>query len=233
MVRERADAGDVYRSVRAVFCELVHRRPATDLARAVSASPQWTVHDVLAHVVGLVADLNAARFPTDGAGDAWTAQQVESRRPRTRTRDELCAEWEREAPAFEAGLRLFGYETGCHFVADLVVHLHDVQEALGEEPSKDPVVLAVALDHYCGFLTEAMGNMGTVCVRAGTDEWLVGAGPTFAEVDAPAYDLLRCLSARRSRREMEALPWRGEAGVFLDGFEAALPGSYSLPASPQ
>ena len=44
-----------------------------DVNHVVPATPAWTVHDVLAHVIGLAADLNAQRFPEDEGGVAWSA----------------------------------------------------------------------------------------------------------------------------------------------------------------
>ena len=69
----------------------------------------WTVRDVVAHVVGIAADLNAGRFGS-GSADDWAAEQVRSRKDRSV--DELSDEWDLEAPRFEDGLRLFGYELG-------------------------------------------------------------------------------------------------------------------------
>ena len=53
-----------------------------ELQALVPATPEWRVRDVLAHVVGLAADLNAQRFPAadDAGGSAWAAQQVAARR---------------------------------------------------------------------------------------------------------------------------------------------------------
>ena len=51
-----------------------------ELQALVPATPEWRVRDVLAHVVGLAADLNAQRFPAadDAGGSAWAAQQAVS-----------------------------------------------------------------------------------------------------------------------------------------------------------
>jgi len=225
--RSRPDPGTVYAAVRARFAATVESCRADELATIVPATPDWSVRDVLAHVVGLAADLNAARFPAGGDGEAWTAAQVTARRKAAL--GDVLAEWEREGPAFEDGLRLFGYELGAHFVADLVVHLHDVEEALARPPLADDEVLVVALDHYCGFLDDAMQLAGSVVLRTVVEEWQLGDGPVVAELTCPAYDLLRTVAARRSRQLVSELPWAGDVRAFLDAFESALPGSYSLP----
>src|SRR5690242_12321252 len=129
MVPERdVDCAALYEQERRKFIAL--QRSLDDAGRAtpVPATPGWTVHDVLAHVVGITADLNAAEFGS-GDPDAWTAAQVDTRRDRTV--DELAAEWDREADRFETGLRLFGYEIGSHYLGDLLQHVADVRHALG------------------------------------------------------------------------------------------------------
>ncbi|MFM2077448.1 MAG: hypothetical protein RJA49_1338, partial [Actinomycetota bacterium] len=75
------DTGDVYESVRQAFLRMLHAAPSSALATAVPATPAWTVKDVVAHVVGLAADLNALHFPDadDIGGDRFSARQVSSR----------------------------------------------------------------------------------------------------------------------------------------------------------
>jgi hypothetical protein len=199
----------------------------------VPATPAWSVRDVLAHVVGLAADLNAQRFPetADAAGDAWTARQVE--RGRGRPIDDLCKEWDREAPVFEEGLRLFGYEMGSHFVADLHAHYQDVRGAVGAPPETDELTVRVALDHYAGsvngLLTEA--KWGTLDVVAGGETDRLGAdGRHRARLHATPFEVLRLLSGRRSERQIRALAWEGDLDALLELLRCGLPGGYSLPA---
>ena len=146
------DTGDIYERTRARFvCTVRHLQPR-EVATPVPATPAWMVGDVLAHVVGLATDLNAQRFPDvdDIGGTAWTTRQVDTRR--TTSIADLVDEWDREAPVFEDGLRLFGYEEGSHFVADLHAHHQDVRGALGLSRDEDPITVSVALDHYLGFI---------------------------------------------------------------------------------
>jgi hypothetical protein len=115
------------------------------LARTVPATPAWSVRDAVAHVVGIAHDLNAQRFDVTDP-DTWTARQVRERRDASI--DDLEAEWDREAPRFEDGLRLMGYEVGNHFVGDLLQHLADIEHAAGLDPIDDDEALAVGLDFY-------------------------------------------------------------------------------------
>ena len=56
----RADAGVVYERVRRDFVGLLASCSEQELATPVPATPEWRVRDVLAHVVGLAADLALA-----------------------------------------------------------------------------------------------------------------------------------------------------------------------------
>ena len=93
--------GVFYEEERLAFVSRLRSLSAERLATVVPATPLWTVREVLAHVVGITADLNAQQFG-DGDGDAWTLRQVASRRECSV--DDLVVEWDREAPVFEAGL---------------------------------------------------------------------------------------------------------------------------------
>jgi len=53
------DTGDVYERVREDFVATVSALSDDELTLPVPATPSWSVRDVLAHVVGLAADLNA------------------------------------------------------------------------------------------------------------------------------------------------------------------------------
>jgi len=229
----RVDTGALYERTKANFVATVSALPDASLQLRVPATPAWSVRDVLAHVVGLAGDLNAQRFPEPGdAGDAWTDRQVQ--RGRGRPIDDLRAEWDREAPAFEEGLRAFGYEMGSHFVADLHAHFQDVRGAVGAPRESDELTVRVALDHYVGFvnglLTEA--SWGTIeLVTGGDTEQLGGTGDYRARLGAPPFEVLRSLSGRRSARQIRALDWEGDVDAFLTLLQTGLSGGYSLPVA--
>ncbi len=173
----------MYEHVRARFATLLRSLDATQLATRVPATPAWDVHDVVAHLVGLAADLNAQRFPTDDddGGAAWNDAQISSRR--SASLEELLDEWDREGPVFAAGLQLFGRETECHFVGDLVTHVLDVAEALHTSIDLGDDAIAMAVEHYTAFVEERLAE----------------AGGTMPSVVAGLHPLerLRLLSARR------------------------------------
>jgi hypothetical protein len=81
VVPERdVDCGELYEQVRQRFLEVERSCDATARATVVPATPAWTVHDVLSHLVGITVDLNAGNFGGTLDPDAWTAAQVDARR---------------------------------------------------------------------------------------------------------------------------------------------------------
>ncbi len=208
------DCGARYEAARGRFVTLVEGLGEDELAAMVPATPDWSVRDVLAHVVGIAADLNTGDLSSVDP-DTWTATQVASRR--SRSIGEIVAEWDREAPTFEDGLRLFGYEIGSHFVADLHAHLQDVRAALGLPPDRDEPTVRVALDFYLDSWDHELvaSSLGAVRVEADGEVRVVGAGEVVASVSGPAFELLRALSGRRSAAQIGALGWTGDAATFV------------------
>lgn len=226
------DPGSVYERTRRAVVATVGGLTDSQLRVSVPAAPEWRVRDVLAHVVGLTADLNAQRFPDaeDVGGAAWAQRQVADRRETAI--DDILAEWSRESPIFEEGLRLFGYEEGSHFVADLHAHHQDIRGALGLPADDDELTVAVALDHYLGFLDQmlAAAGWGTLEVVAGKEQRsLGGVGPHHARMAGSAFEMLRCCSARRSARQIRLLALQGDVEPLLSLLQAGFTGGYALP----
>jgi uncharacterized protein (TIGR03083 family) len=219
-----ADPAHLYRLEREALLALLRSLSEEQLRRTVPATPAWSVHDVVAHVVGITADLNAQEFGS-GDPDAWTAAQVATRSDRTV--DELAAEWAHESAQFEDGLRAFGYDMGSHFLGDLLQHAQDVRSALDLERVPDDDSLAVALDHYLDTFHLALvaAGVGSVSVGLADDEWALGSGPVVAALRTGRFEAFRCLGGRRSATQVRALDWTGDV-------EAVLPlvSPYGLPA---
>lgn len=205
----------MYEVERAAFIAFLLGQPRDRLDVMVTATAGWAVRDVLAHLVGIAADLNAQRFG-NGDGDAWTAAQVVSRRGQSL--DALAVEWDREAPTFENGLRLFGYTFAAHYLADLLQHVIDVHAALDGAWVPVDQHLAVALDFYLTSFEDALGvaGAGAVDVRAGHEQWRLGNGDPIASVTASPFELFRALGGRRTRQEIRSLGWDGHVDDVVD-----------------
>jgi uncharacterized protein (TIGR03083 family) len=226
IIERPVDCGQLYEAERRALLDLVRSLPDEQLHRTVPATPAWTVHDVVAHVVGITADLNAGRFGTD-APDTWTAQQVQSRSDRSVA--DLAQEWDAEAPRFREGLALFGYEMGSHFLGDLVQHVADVHHALGRpRRPDDDEALVVALDFYLDSFHQSLldAGVGTVVAVIDGERWELGAGEVVAEVTVGRFELFRALGGRRSAAQIRSLTWTGDVDRV-----AGLVSRYGLPAT--
>ena len=183
------------------------------------ACPEWTVHDVVAHVTGIAADLVAQRL--DGVGtDAWTSAQVDSRRDRTI--EQIVDEWTSIAPQFESGLDLLGPGAGQPSVSDLTIHEHDARGALNAPGNRESDGIAVAFEYYAQSLGARVTEHGLPALRliGDGDEQVAGDGEPTATVRATRFDLVRTLSGRRSSAQVRALDWTGDPTPYLDVISA-------------
>ncbi len=211
MVRD-LDYGSEYATARRAMIELVRAHP-DELGTRMQATPDWVVKDVLAHVVGATADANAGNV-ADIGGDEWTNAQVEARSEATV--EELIAEWEREAPAFEDGLRALG-TIAVIAVADLTSHEHDARHALAHPGGRDTERTKIAYEYYVDALAQRIGDEGLPALRlvADGDDFIAGDGEPAATLSASRFELLRALTGRRSAAQVADLPWTGDSAPYL------------------
>jgi uncharacterized protein (TIGR03083 family) len=213
------DVGTVYGSCRERLSALVRELDDAQAAAVVPATPAWTVHDAVAHLVGITADLNAGKL--DGVGsDDWTAAQVDARRDVPMA--ELIAEWNAAAPQFEASITAIGGVMAAMAVADVWNHEQDIRGALGVEGGHDPAAEKLAIEGYAGLRTgtlEAAG-LGPLRLRAGAEEWLIGDGEPAATVTAEPFELARLICIRRTADEARAYLWEGDAEPYVRVFTA-------------
>ncbi|MEZ0366251.1 maleylpyruvate isomerase family mycothiol-dependent enzyme [Mycobacterium sp. pUA109] len=193
----------MYRAARRRVADLVSTLRDDQRRTPVPATPGWTVHDVLAHLVGGAADLASGRL--DGApGDAWTSRHVAERRHHSVA--ELLAEWERIGPAVESGLATAQF-SGPNLAGDVIGHEADLHEALGlARPDRA---------HWQPVLEVMMALVGRR-LRHGTalvirdehgQQWRCGSGDPETLLRADGYELLRGAFSRRSQRQIAAWDW--------------------------
>src|SRR3954466_6004242 len=112
------EVADAYAGCRQRIGDLTRDLDEAHAASTVPTCPKWSVHDVIAHVSGVVDDVLAGRL--DGiASEPWTTAQVDARRARSIV--EMLAEWDAAAPLFEGMLDEIGTR-GRQAVADVVTH---------------------------------------------------------------------------------------------------------------
>jgi uncharacterized protein (TIGR03083 family) len=120
------DWGEVYRANIDAVTALAAGLSTEQLSTRVPATPDWTVHDVLAHLAGSPADALSGRM--DGApGPDWTERHVGERA--AHTTDDIVAEVRSTIDAVVASLD--GNDRPA-LVWNAAVHHADLHEALGK-----------------------------------------------------------------------------------------------------
>jgi uncharacterized protein (TIGR03083 family) len=207
----------LYAEGRRRISELVSGLGEEEAATPVPACPEWSVHDVVAHLTGVCADILGGNL--DGvATDHWTAAQVEARR--NRTIDEVVAEWSQLALQVEAMADNFG-AAGNQLVADLTTHEHDVRGALGRPGARDSGGVMVAVDFLISGLDQSITarHLAPLELRAGGRSWTVGGGEPAGRLEAEAFELMRALTGRRSRRQIRVLGWTVDPAPYFPAFQ--------------
>jgi len=205
----------VYRDARGRLTRLVGALTGEQLRTPVPATSAWTVHELVAHLVGGAADTASGRL--DGApGDEWTARHVAERRQRPV--GELLAEWELVGPTVE--LSLTGEVRGPNLAADIICHEGDLHEALGL-PRPDRHHWQSVLEAMMGLLGRRLRQPGTLVIRDEQDqEWRFGGGDPHTLLSSDGYELLRGTFSRRSQRQIAGWNWTPTPAARIHRFGA-------------
>jgi uncharacterized protein (TIGR03083 family) len=188
-----APLGELYRASRERICALV---VDADPTCVVPATPLWNVHDVVAHLAGIVDDAISGNM--EGVTtDPWTAAQVE--RGRGRPVAELVSVWCDSAPLVEATLS--GSPGGSYdrAVLDILTHEADLSHALGVTAQLPSDALA-----WAAAVLEATFHAGVA------DTGLDAVG-----VQATDWEWFRGRLGRRTEAEVTALAWSADPAPYL------------------
>jgi uncharacterized protein (TIGR03083 family) len=190
------DLGDAYRASRLRVAELVDDSLA---ARPVPATPEWNVHDVVAHLAGVMNDIAGGN--TEGAATTpWTAAQVERGRDKTVAR--VVDEWSKGAADFEMFLSSPAGVNAGACVVDVHAHETDLRVAFGLEPDVPDDVVA--------WVAELM--------REDFDRRVAAAGLPAVTIDVSDFELFRGRLGRRTREQVSAFGWSADPAPYLDTF---------------
>jgi uncharacterized protein (TIGR03083 family) len=205
------DLGGAYRGVRERTTALVRDTSPAQLAAIAPATPEWRVRDVLAHMVGVPADVLAGRL--EGvASDAWTAAQVD--RYRDADIDAMLDEWADTSEQVEPMIPDFGVMAG-QAITDVATHEHDIRHALGAAGARDSDAVLIGSVWMAQWMAKAYTDAGDGPLRIETDLWAhtYGEGEPGTTLRVPAFELLRAGTGRRSAEQIEAFAWEGPARV--------------------
>jgi len=200
---------DAYRALRERVSEIVRAADSAALEAVAPATPEWRVRDVLAHMVGVNTDILTGTL--DGvASDAWTAAQVATRRDWPI--EQMLEEWAESASQVEANAPILGPAVG-QWVFDACTHEHDVRQALGAPGARDSGAVAIGFDWATDRLADTLDHQDALGLVLHTEagDKPVGAGAPATGVHTSRFEIVRAMTGRRSRAQVEAYGWDGPA----------------------
>jgi uncharacterized protein (TIGR03083 family) len=191
----------IYRGARERVRAIARTLTSDQLRVRVSATPKWTVHELIAHVVGVASDATSGRM--DGAiSEAWTERHVAERRDRELS--DLLAEWESLAPAADAQLARTTRVPNMAY--DLACHEGDLREALGlprlERSAWEPL-----LDGFANALGNQIGQPRLEIRDETGSIWTFGSGEPKTVLRLAGYEIVRAVFSRRSQRQIAGWDW--------------------------
>jgi uncharacterized protein (TIGR03083 family) len=212
---------------------LVESLDESDLATRVPACPLWSVGDLVAHVVGVAEDAaRGAYFPDamhawedpalSRAREAWTAGHLV--RHADRSRDGLLRGLHRHGCQLVTAMRRGDGDQAdapawlvVAPAADLAAHLADLREALDLPPETESAAVRLAFAAYRDWLRQRLAEVGLpgITLSNGDHDWTLGREPTAGRVTAPAYELFRMITGRRSAEQIRGYEWTTDATPYL------------------
>lgn len=211
------DRGDLYRQGRERLTELAGTLTDLELHTPVPGCPGWDVHDVLAHLAGIVADATSGNM--DGVRtDPWTARQVADRRSVPTA--EVLAEWARLAPRLEPVITKAAISD---IVVDVTTHEHDIRGAVGRPGARDAPVIGIVAGWLLDRFDAQVRAAGLPAVRVNDRVCGPDEGEPTASLTASEFELVRACVGRRSVAQLAAMGWSGDPSPYLEHFTVFAP----------
>jgi uncharacterized protein (TIGR03083 family) len=200
-----------YRQVRDNVTRWVAEIPGLDRIQ-VPACPEWTVRDVVAHLVEIGWKV-ASRSGRTGSQPPFPGADAEP--------GELVRTWHAVAASID---HVLPHQPGLRsqiLVMDALTHELDIRQALGLPAPDDHPAMRGALDLLVLGFGRSLRQHGLPALRIETPGalWLAGAGEPVASITAGRYDLYRSLAGRRTPKQIAGLAWSSPAGPWLPAFE--------------
>jgi uncharacterized protein (TIGR03083 family) len=202
--------------------DLVADLPPNRAALMVPACPDWTVRDLLAHMVGLGADVVAGDEPDDH-NSTWTGKHVTERADHDVAA--LVAEWQAVAEPLRAWMRANNVRP----LGDVIIHEQDLRGALGAPGAQDTPGLQAIRERFASRFAGRVADRPPIALMGEHWTWISDGAPEDAAVvvRAPDFDLARALVTRRSAAQLHGWTARGDVSPYLDAFAMLGP----LPAA--
>ena len=209
------DAAVEWAEAQARVIELTGGLSEQALATTVPACPDWTAQDLLAHMIGVDADILAGNGD-DGDLDGWTQAQVDSRRGQDR--DALHQEWRGMTESVQQYMR----EKDTRPLGDVIIHEQDLRGALDVAGARSTDGLAALRDRMADGFDQAVSDAGLAPVQLVSETWThsTGEGEPGLVLTASEFDLTRALMTRRSAAQLRSWTTSGAVEPYLASFGA-------------
>jgi len=193
--------------------DLVADLPPERAELRVPACPDWTVRDLLSHMVGLGVDVVAGDEPDDH-NETWTGRQVQTRRGHDVAA--LVAEWQ----AVAGPLRDWMRANNVRPLGDVIIHEQDLRGALGVPGGQDSEGVRAIRERFVGRFAPRVADLPPIALVGDTWTWVSRGSAEEAEVvlRASDFDLARALVTRRSANQLRSWTVRGDVTPYLDAF---------------
>ena len=193
------------------------RMTAEEAERTVPATSDWTIRQLLSHMVGVDKDALDGEVPED-LNPSWTEHHVDDRKDKTV--EQILAEWVELKPRVEEALRTQPAEEVGSLVVDAWVHEQDLRSVEGVRPDgRDHGAVDVTLGGFVDMgvgAACASGDCPPLRLIAEDFDTTVGEGEPAATVTAPSkWELSRGLGGRRSAAQVRAWDWQGDPEPYL------------------
>jgi uncharacterized protein (TIGR03083 family) len=214
------ELSDGYHATRQRIIELVRALGPDAYEVGVPACPEWTVHDLVAHLCGIPEALTTGNAPT-GAVQPWLDSLVVERAdvpvPELLERWDACA-------AGAAGIVDGG---GHQLFVDVVTHEHDLRAAVGRPGARGTAEVRACVQLSLDLLAPAIAEagLGALVVDSGEVRWASQFARPGCTLRVDPWEAVRTLQSRRTADEVRSLPMSGDVEPYL----AVLAGHLPLP----
>ncbi|WP_419918102.1 maleylpyruvate isomerase N-terminal domain-containing protein [Candidatus Poriferisocius sp.] len=211
-----------YFAIRGRLVEAVTDLDDEQLKTTVPACPDWTIQQLLTHVVSMPLSIIAGDLPEGPEAATWIDRLIV--RHGQRSIQDLTGWWCSNDEALSGLLA-----NAALLVDDLFIHEGDLYGALGSTAQKDAPELASQLATSVSALSSHLATAGLapLCVDTGEVRLVSGDGEPGWTLRADAWEAHRALSSRRTRQELIALAGDGDPRPYVSAIDAHLP----LPAT--
>ena len=193
----------LYCDVQRSFVDLVADLDDDQWELTSPCTPDWTVREVLSHVVGVTVDIVDGNVE-GAATDPWTAAQVE--RWADASVAELIERWNAAIGPAAAGIEAVAQPLP---IFDCHSHEHDVRLALGHPGNRDSEAMSMIVDGL------SRGDFGRPLTIVSSDRPTVvneGTGEPIELTGVTGFEVARSRLGRRSRAQVAGWNWSEPVG---------------------